>query len=101
MDTPELLTVDAFIRHWATDRPGQPAMVGERALSHAELGTTTARVASGLAVAGFKKGERIAWLGKNAVLYSTLLFGAARLGVVMAPVGWRQLPAGQVTAPGR
>ena len=89
MNTAELLTIDAFIRHWAAERPGQPAMVGERRLSHAELDTATARVANGLAAAGFKKGDRIAWLGKNAVLYFTLLFGAARLGVVMAPVGWR------------
>ena len=89
MDDPELLTVDAFIRHWAADRPGLPAMVGERCLNFAELDITTRRVATALQAAGLKKGDRIAWLGKNAVLYFSLLFGAARIGVVMAPVGWR------------
>ena len=89
MDQPELLTVDAFIRHWAADRPGRPAMVGERRLDFAGLDAATHRVASALQAAGLKPGDRIAWLGKNAVLYFTLLFGAARIGVVMAPVGWR------------
>ena len=88
-DTPELLTIDAFIRHWAADRPQRPAMVGERRINFAELDTSTQRVATALLAAGLKKGDRIAWLGKNAVLYFTLLFGAARIGVVMAPVGWR------------
>lgn len=89
MDAPELLTVDAFIRHWASDRPGRPAMVGERRIDFAELDASTRRVAVALQAAGLKRGDRIAWLGKNAVLYFTLLFGAARLGVVMVPVGWR------------
>ena len=89
MDDSELLTVDAFIRHWAADRPSRPAMVGERRLNFAELDSTTRRVATALQAAGLQKGDRIAWLGKNAVLYFSLLFGAARIGVVMAPVGWR------------
>lgn len=89
MPAPELLTVDAFIRHWAADRPQRPAMVGERRIDFAELDASTRRVVAALQAAGLKKGDRIAWLGKNAVLYFTLLFGAARLGVVMVPVGWR------------
>jgi acyl-CoA synthetase (AMP-forming)/AMP-acid ligase II len=88
MDNPELLSVDAFIRHWAADRPGRSAMVGERRIDFAELDASTRRVATALQAAGLRKGDRIAWLGKNAVLYFTLLFGAARIGVVMAPVGW-------------
>ena len=89
MDAPELLSVDAFIRHWAADRPGRSAMVGERRIDFAELDASTRRVALALQAAGLQPGDRIAWLGKNAVLYFTLLFGAARIGVVMAPVGWR------------
>ncbi|MCU0965492.1 MAG: fatty acid--CoA ligase [Burkholderiaceae bacterium] len=89
MDNPELLSVDAFIRHWAADRPGRSAMVGERRIDFAELDASTRRVATALQAVGLRKGDRIAWLGKNSVLYFTLLFGAARIGVVMAPVGWR------------
>ena len=89
MDATELLTVDAFIRHWAADRPDRPALVGERRLNFAALDNTTRRVATALQTAGLQKGDRVAWLGKNAVLYFSLLFGAARIGVVMVPVGWR------------
>ena len=85
----DLLTIDAFIRHWAADRPKRPAMVGERRLDYAELDAGTRRVAAALRCAGLRRGDRIAWLGKNAVLYFTLLYGAARVGVVMVPVGWR------------
>jgi len=88
-DDAELLTVDAFIRHWAADRPKRPAMVGERRIDFAELDASTRRVATALRAAGLQRGDRIAWLGKNAVLYFTLLFGAARIGVVMVSVGWR------------
>jgi fatty-acyl-CoA synthase len=89
MDATELLTVDAFIRHWAADRPARPALAGERRINFAELDDTTRRVATALLAAGLQPGDRIAWLGKNAVLYFSLLFGAARIGVVMVPVGWR------------
>lgn len=89
MEDLELLTVDAFVRQCAADRPKRPAMVGERRIDFAELEASTRRVAAALQAAGLKRGDRIAWLGKNAVLYFTLLFGAARLGVVTAPVGWR------------
>jgi acyl-CoA synthetase (AMP-forming)/AMP-acid ligase II len=92
MDTPELLTVDAFLRHGAATRADRPALVGERRLSHAGLDAATRQVATALQDAGLQPGDRIAWLGKNTVLYFTLLFGAARIGVVMAPVGWRLAP---------
>ncbi|MCX7282541.1 MAG: fatty acid--CoA ligase, partial [Novosphingobium sp.] len=39
------------------------------------------------------KGDRLAWFGKNSTLYFTLFFAAARLGVVMVPIGWRLAPA--------
>ncbi|MBN8492003.1 MAG: fatty acid--CoA ligase [Burkholderiales bacterium] len=84
-----LLTIDAFLRHWAADRPQRMAMVGERRMDFAALDAATQRLATALQTAGLQRGDRIAWLGKNAVLYFTLLFGAARIGVVMAPVGWR------------
>jgi fatty-acyl-CoA synthase len=38
---------------------------------------------------GLVKGDRIAWFGKNSATYFTLFFAAARIGIVMAPVGWR------------
>ena len=39
-------------------------------------------LASALLAKGIKKGERIAWFGKNSGTYFTLFFGAARAGIV-------------------
>ncbi len=93
-DVADLLTFDAFLSHWAAERPDRVAMREEdRVQSYAELDERSARVATALLAAGLKKGDRIAWIGKNSDLYFTLFFGAARVGIVMAPVGWRLSPA--------
>ena len=92
-DAPDMLTFDQFICHWAADRPQAVAMREEgRVQSWAELEANTAQIAAALQSAGLKKGDRIAWLGKNSDLYYTVFFAAARLGVVMVPVGWRLAP---------
>ena len=90
----DLLTFDDFITHWADDRPDLPALrQDDRSLYYAELELATAKVVGFLQNAGLMKGDRIAWIGKNSDLYFTLFYGAARLGVVMVPVGWRLAPA--------
>ncbi|MCY1672538.1 fatty acid--CoA ligase [Novosphingobium sp. SL115] len=92
--TAHLFTFDGFLRFWAEDRPDMVALDGpDRLLTYAGLEEATARVATGLAAMGLGKGDRIAWFGKNATLYFTLFFAAARLGVVMVPIGWRLAPA--------
>ena len=93
-DVSELFTFDEFLTHWAAERPERVAMREEdRVYSYAELDDLTARAASALIAAGLKKGDRIAWIGKNSDLYFTLFYGAARAGIVMAPIGWRLSPA--------
>jgi acyl-CoA synthetase (AMP-forming)/AMP-acid ligase II len=88
------LSFDEFICHWAKDRPEQIALSEEdRSLTYAGLEESSARVATMLIEMGLCKGDRIIWLGKNSDLYFTLFYGAARLGVVMVPVGWRLAPA--------
>src|SRR3546814_20925687 len=85
---------DEFLTHWAEDRPDRVAMREEgRVFTYGEIEDRTARVASALLAAGLKMGDRIAWIGKNSDLYFTLFFGAARAGIVMAPIGWRLSPA--------
>lgn len=91
---PPLLSFDHFISHWGATRPTAPALQQEdRIMSFAELEEQTARAATALLAAGLEKGDRIAWLGKNSDVYYSLFFGAARIGVVMVPVGWRLAPA--------
>jgi acyl-CoA synthetase (AMP-forming)/AMP-acid ligase II len=93
-DVAELLTFDDFISHWAQDRPDRLAMREEdRSYSYGNLEQWTGQIVTYLQKAGLQKGDRIAWIGKNSDLYFTLFYGAARLGVVMVPVGWRLAPA--------
>jgi acyl-CoA synthetase (AMP-forming)/AMP-acid ligase II len=93
MTAPTLLSFDGFISEWAREKPDVPALIEEdRVLTFAGLEARTAQVVAALQSAGLSKGDRIAWLGKNSDLYFTLLYGAARLGVVMVPVGWRLSP---------
>jgi acyl-CoA synthetase (AMP-forming)/AMP-acid ligase II len=93
-DISDLLSFDGFISHWAEERPGTMAMAEEdRQLSYAELEEWTAKIVAFLSSMGLKKGDRIAWIGKNSDLYFSLFYGAARMGVVMVPVGWRLAPA--------
>src|SRR3546814_6653730 len=78
-DVSELFTFDEFLAHWAAERPDRVAMREEdRVYTYAELDDLTARAASALIAAGLKKGDRIAWIGKNSDLYFTLFYGAAR-----------------------
>ena len=93
-ETEDLQSFDEFLTHWARTRPERTALSDDdHALSYAQLEDATARVASLLLAKGLGKGDRIAWFGKNSSLYFTLFYGAARIGVVMTPVGWRLAPA--------
>ncbi len=60
-----------------------------RTTSFAEFDVKTNKVANALMAMGLKKGDRIAYLGKNSDIYFELLLGAIKAGVVMAPVNWR------------
>ena len=60
-----------------------------RLTTFAQFDVHTNRVANALLALGLKKGDRIAYLGKNSDIYFELLMGAMKAGVVMAPVNWR------------
>ena len=60
-----------------------------RQTTFAGFDANTNRVANALLALGLKKGDRIAYLGKNSDIYFELLMGAMKAGVVMAPVNWR------------
>ncbi len=64
-------------------------VAGERRLTHAELNAEASRVAAGLEGRGFQRGDALAiWL-PNVPEWLTLLFGAARLGLLVVPVNTR------------
>ena len=90
--TPELLTVDAFIRHWAADRPQKRLAMSGRAAPQLCGAGRSQHAPRGLCAAGRRAASAATaspgW-ARTRCCTSRLLFGAARIGVVMAPVGWR------------
>ncbi len=93
VEVSEIVTFDQFLTYWAAVQPDQLALSqDDRGWSYAALESRTAKVANALLAAGLSKGDRIAWIGKNSDLYFTLFYGAARVGIVMAPIGWRLAP---------
>jgi long-chain acyl-CoA synthetase len=52
----------------------------------------TNQVANALIASGVKKGQRVCYLGKNSDHYFELFLGAAKMGAVMTPIGWRLAP---------
>jgi fatty-acyl-CoA synthase len=85
-----LLSFDAFIRHWALERPDAPALeeAGDRA-TFGDLDQRTRQAVTLLAELNVGKGDRVAWLGKNAKTYFELFYACGRIGAVMVPIGWR------------
>ena len=89
-DPGEMTTLGDIARYHAAVRPDATAFEFEgRVTSFAAFDAATSRVAQALIAAGLTPGDRIAYVGKNSDHYFELLIGAAKAGVVLAPVGWR------------
>lgn len=88
-----LLSFDSFIRHWAGQKPDEIALEeGNEASTFSDLERRTSQAIALLARLGVGKGDRVAWLGKNAKTYFELFYACGRIGVVMVPIGWRLAP---------
>ena len=87
---PQPTNLAAMVRDRAKSRGSAIAFEFEgRQTTFAEFDVTTNQVANALSAMGVRKGERIAYLGKNSDIFFELLLGAMKAGVVMAPVNWR------------
>jgi len=83
-------TLDTILRQQAREHGAKIALrFNDEALSYAELDARACRVANGLAGAGVRPGDRVAWVGKNSLCYFEYLAGAIKAGAVMVPVNWR------------
>ena len=60
--------------------------------TYAELNDRAARCAHALLASGVRTGDRVAILAHNGVAHLDLLYGAARIGAVLAPLNWRLTP---------
>lgn len=80
-------------RQHAADRPDKVALVlGDGEVTYGELDASATRVATALAAAGVGEGDRVAVWDLNGLAFFPLLFGAAKLGAVVAPVNFRLAP---------
>lgn len=87
------LSFDEFLNHWAKESPDQIALeMGDRTTTYGEADVLTRQLIALFRENGVGHGDRIAWLGKNSDRYFLLLYAAARMGAVIAPVGWRLAP---------
>lgn len=86
-------TLGDVARYHARERPEAIALSFEgRDTSFAQLDRNASRTAQALLAEGLGPGDRVAYVGKNSDLYFELLLGAAKAGVVTAPIGWRLAP---------
>ncbi|MEP1423036.1 MAG: long-chain-fatty-acid--CoA ligase [Erythrobacter sp.] len=89
----EFLTFDEFLNHWAKESPDQIAIeMDDRTTTYGEADVLTRQLIALLRENGIGHGDRIAWVGKNSDRYFLLLYAVARVGAVMAPIGWRLAP---------
>ncbi|MDB5432327.1 MAG: acyl-CoA synthetase [Caulobacter sp.] len=93
IDFDRMPTLGDIARYHAQVRPDAIALTFEgRETSFAAFDRLTNRVANALLAAGVRKDQRIGYIGKNSDHYFELLIGAAKMGAVMTPVGWRLAP---------
>lgn len=81
---------DDILHFWASERPDVTAFEQEGAsISYGETDLLTRQMIALFQARGIAKGDRVAWLGKNEVMYFLAYLAAARMGAVMVPIGWR------------
>jgi len=94
VDFDQMTTLGDIARYHARVRPEAVALSFEgRETTFADFDRHTNQVANALIAAGVAKDQRIAYVGKNSDHYFELYFGAAKMGAVMTPIGWRLAPA--------
>jgi len=90
VDLDAMPTLGDIARYHSRVRGDEIALVFEgRETSFAGFDLETNRVANALLAEGVKRGDHIAYLGKNSDRYFALLVGAAKMGAITTPIGWR------------
>lgn len=86
-------TLSALARRQGAAKPNKVLFeYREERITYAQFDMRVDKVAKALVDAGFARGTRVGFLGKNDPAYFELLFGAARAGLVMVPLNWRLAP---------
>ena len=84
-------SIDSWLTNHRIHTPDKVALRCEgRAWSYAELDAWVRGLASGLVETyGLRRGDRVAFLGRNSAPEVALFFAAARLGLIVVPLNWR------------
>jgi len=90
-DDPRACALGDWIHRQAETQPERHAVIfDDQAFSYAAFADRIERLASGLSHStDLKAGDRIAYLGRNHPDLLTLIFAAARLGLIVVPLNWR------------
>jgi long-chain acyl-CoA synthetase len=90
VDFDAMRTLGDIARYHAQHRPRDVALSFEgRETDYGTFERHTNQVANRLLAQGISKGQRVAYIGKNSDYFFELLFGAAKIGVVLCPINWR------------
>jgi long-chain acyl-CoA synthetase len=93
MPQPDIFTIAEIVRVHAVKRPDAVALVvGERAITFAELDARSNQAAQAFLAAGVGFGDRVAFIEKNGAEFFEVVCGLAKLGAVGVPVNWRLAP---------
>ena len=83
-----------IIEEQAAHLPDEAALFFEgRSWTYAAPNDWSNRAAQALIAEGLRPGDRCAWLAQNLAVFWPTLFGAAKAGIVLAPINWRLAPA--------
>lgn len=87
------VTFGDALRAQAAARPDAVALrFADRVTTYGALDAQVDRIANALLALGLRKGDRVAYVGKNSDDAIALTLGAARAGAVFVPIIWRLAP---------
>lgn len=82
-----------YFEYHADLRPQIPFLIeGDREVSYAEAETLANRIANAMISAGLKRGDRIAYLGKNSIEHALVYVAASKAGLIPIPLNYRLAP---------
>ncbi|MEL6363543.1 MAG: long-chain-fatty-acid--CoA ligase [Pseudomonadota bacterium] len=88
-----LETMDDVITQNVAIRPDAVALIADgREFTYGAMHENADRAARALVAAGVKPGDRIGYLARSLPEFWDLLFGATRIGAVLAPINYRLAP---------
>ena len=86
----DVRSVPDIARHWASKTPDKTALIyGERESSYQGLDERSNMIANAILGSGAGLGSSIGFLGKNAIEFFEIWFGANKAGGAIAPFNWR------------